>query len=206
MGSAGHSGGADSLTSTVSWKALAWSKAAWPMDPSMTKITCWGLTAANTGGGGHRAKMGEGGRARDQKRAGQPSPGSLPMPKSTPAASAHPRAGQATARTCRDLAHLLKQRLFLLVPTRRVDDDEVPAQRSRAGTALSSSRRSALAAQRSALGAAPSRIGKLPRHSAPRLAGRSTSHRADRTAVHAGSRARGRRQARRGAALACPPS
>jgi hypothetical protein len=34
------------LTSTVSWKALAWSKAAWPMEPSITKITCCGLTAA----------------------------------------------------------------------------------------------------------------------------------------------------------------
>lgn len=34
------------LTSTDSWNALAWSKAAWPMEPSITKITWLGLTAA----------------------------------------------------------------------------------------------------------------------------------------------------------------
>ena len=39
-----------SLTSTVSWKALAWSKAAWPIEPSMTKMTWCGLTAGRVGG------------------------------------------------------------------------------------------------------------------------------------------------------------
>lgn len=37
------------LTSTDSWKALAWSKAAWPMEPSITKMTWLGLTAAGAG-------------------------------------------------------------------------------------------------------------------------------------------------------------
>ena len=46
------------LTSTVSWNALAWSKAAWPMEPSITKITCCGFTAARGGGQGQPGREG----------------------------------------------------------------------------------------------------------------------------------------------------
>lgn len=113
------------LTSTVSWKALAWSKAAWPMEPSITKMTCCGFTAARRNGhgmfwvgrcnrrnarneqlGNHHAILPAWCRLQLMSKQ---SKGSPPAPvDQPPLASSSERGGDTQQPTCRHLPHLLK--------------------------------------------------------------------------------------------------
>lgn len=97
------------------------------MDPSITKMTKSGLTAV--AGGGVERRWFEQKREKNRDPACTPAcqPGLARSRVGRTPAQTNGRGTTRPRRTRGHLTHLLEQRLFLLVPARRVHDDQIPA-------------------------------------------------------------------------------